>query len=76
MARPARKKKKERLNLDLPEGAKLRLERLRDSTHADSLSEVVRRALAVYELVSRENIEGSKFIIRSEDGSERHLEIL
>ena len=76
MARPARKEKKERLNLDLPKVVKLRLEELRDSTHADSLSEVVRRALAVYELISRENAAGSTFVIRAEDGTERLVEIL
>ena len=58
MSRPVRTIKKQRLNLDLPLGVKERIEQLRDTTHADSMSEVVRRALAVYEFVARENARG------------------
>ncbi len=76
MPRPKRKSRKVRLNLDMPEAVKERLEVLRDDTQADSMSEVVRRALAIYELISREAALGSKFIVKSSDGTERHVEIL
>ena len=76
MPRPKRKTKKVRLNLDMPESVKERLEQLRDNTHADSMSEVVRRALALYELVTREVVQGSSLIIKSSNGSERHIEII
>lgn len=76
MPRPRRENKKVRLNLDMPETVKERLEEIRDVTYADSMSEVVRRALAVYELVTRETARGSVFIVRSSNGSERQVEIL
>ena len=60
----------------MPESVKERLEQLRDNTHADSMSEVVRRALALYELVTREVVQGSSLIIKSSNGSERHIEII
>lgn len=55
---------------------KERLEQLRDNTDADSMSEVVRKALAVYELVTHEVLRGSTLIIKSSDGSERRVEII
>jgi hypothetical protein len=44
-----------RLNLDMLAEIKSQLEELRDLTHADSMSEVIRRALAVYDLVLSRN---------------------
>lgn len=67
---------KVRLNLELTERVRDRLERLRSETEADTLVEVVRRALAVYDtlIASRENEE--KLIIRSRDGAERELLVI
>lgn len=48
------KAQKTRLAVDVPPAVKERLERLRVQTEADSMSEVVRRALAVYELLVNE----------------------
>ena len=76
MPRPARTQSRVRLNLDLPEETKQRLEGLRDITHADSMSEVVRRALAVYEFLLEEKTDGGVTIMRSRDGTERQLKIL
>jgi hypothetical protein len=44
-----------------------KLETLRDKTDADSLSEVIRRALALYECLWKERQNGAKVIIRSPD---------
>ncbi|MCX6714194.1 MAG: ribbon-helix-helix protein, CopG family [Candidatus Uhrbacteria bacterium] len=49
MPRPKRTKERRRLNLDLTEQTRERLDRLRIQTEADSLTEVIRRALTVYE---------------------------
>lgn len=67
---------KVRLNLEIPEDMKGRLKRLRDETYADSMSEVLRRALAVYEFVWEESQNDSVLIIRSEAGDERQLKII
>ncbi len=71
-----KKRNKVRLNLDMAPSVKERLERLRDKTHADSMSEVIRRALALYELIILEAARGSTIIVKSKNGSERHIEIL
>ncbi len=77
MARIARKNAKVRLNMDLPESLRLRLENLREQTEADSLSEVMRRALAVYDLLWQEKSKGAAtLIIKDQDGKERELVLL
>ena len=76
MPRPQRSSKKVRLNLDMPPAVKERLEILRDSTHADSMSEVVRRALAVYEFVARESERGCQVYSRDEKGDETRIELI
>lgn len=76
MPRQARKQAKVRLNLDLPEEVKERLEVIREQTHADSMSEVIRRALAVYDFLSIEKLNGATLIVRGADGSEKQLELL
>ena len=47
--------KKQRLAVDVAPAVKVRLEALKTKTECDSMSEVVRRALAVYELLVRDN---------------------
>jgi hypothetical protein len=48
------------------------LERIRDETCADSLGEVVRRSLAVYDLLVAEAAAGAEVILRR-DGERRVL---
>ncbi|WP_247539158.1 ribbon-helix-helix protein, CopG family [Ralstonia pseudosolanacearum] len=74
--RPARKQPKVRLNLDMTVEVKEQIEALRDRTHADSMSEVIRRALAVYDFLLTETAEGSDTIIRTRDGSEKHIALI
>lgn len=52
------------------------LERLRETTQADSMSEVIRRALAVYDFLWEAKQAGDKPILRSKDGNERELVLL
>lgn len=56
-----------RMHLDLNAQCRDTLERLRDTTDT-TLSEVVRRALALYDFVIREKESGSKVILRNADG--------
>lgn len=72
MPRPKRTEERTRLNLDLTERVRDRLERLRDETEADSLTEVIRRALHVYDVM----VHGAKngtIILRKPNGEEIQL---
>jgi hypothetical protein len=62
-----------RLNLEIAPAVRDRLERLRDETEAESLTEVIRRALAVYQVLVEESRGTKEIIIRSKDGSEQTL---
>ncbi|OXI86382.1 ribbon-helix-helix protein, CopG family [Burkholderia sp. AU33423] len=52
---------------------KEQIEALRDRTHADSMSEVIRRALALYDFLLTEQTNGGAIMIRVRDGSEKQL---
>ncbi len=65
---------KRRLGLDLSEKVRVKLDELKVRCDADSLSEVVRRALAVFDaLLDAQQTEGALVVVRSRDGSERVL---
>ena len=71
---PRRKRSTSRLNLEMSTKVRRRIERLRDEMDADSLSEVIRRALAVYELLHTERSRNhGQPMIRYPDGSEKDL---
>lgn len=57
-----------RLSLEMSEVVRQNLEDLRDRTQADSMTEVIRRALAVYELLWDEKTKGAKLVLRAPDG--------
>jgi hypothetical protein len=76
MARPPRNQPKTRLNLEMSEEVKRNLERLKTTTQADSLSEVFRRALAVYDFLWVSKMNGETAIVRTKDGKERELVLL
>lgn len=71
--RPARKQPKVRLNLDMSVEVKEQIEALRDRTHADSMSEVIRRALALYDFMLTQQEAGATTIVRTGDGAESRL---
>jgi metal-responsive CopG/Arc/MetJ family transcriptional regulator len=64
---------KVRLNLDMSTDVRDRLDELRDRSNADSRSELLRRALAVYDLLVTNEIEGGVAIVRGSDGKESRL---
>ena len=66
---------KTRLNLEVSKSVRERMERLRDETEADSLTEVIRRALAVYELLWEQRKEGGEAFVRR-DGIEHSVLIV
>ena len=77
MPRRASAEPKVRLSLELPERLRGRLEQLRVMSEADTMTEVVRRAVALYDaLISAIRGRGEKVILRDADGTERELLIL
>ena len=54
----------------------MQLDRLQERTQADSLSEVIRRALALYDFVSEETSRGASVVVRAEDGQEQRVVVL
>ncbi len=53
-----------RLNLEMTKATRDRLEHLRDATNADSMAEVIRRALEMYDFVRTEESAGAEVFIR------------
>ena len=65
------------LNIQMTTVARSRLERLRESTQAETLADVVRRALAVYEFLCQEQSNGAQLRIRRpDDDTDRELVLL
>lgn len=60
-----------RLNLELPATVRERLETLRIETEADSLGEVIRRSLALYEMLWEQQKQGVKIIARDDKDGEK-----
>jgi hypothetical protein len=75
MPRPPKNNPSTRLNLEMGEQVRKRLEHLRDVTQADSLAEVIRRALTVYDFLWSERDQGGKLVVKREDG-EKELVLL
>ncbi len=70
-------KAKTRLNLELPERIRSRLEDLRTMSESDSLTEVIRRALALYDVVlTNTKRDGQKIFLRDKDGTEREIFVI
>jgi hypothetical protein len=75
MPRIAKNVPTSRLNLEMAESVRQQLEQLRDRTQADSLAEVIRRALAVYDFLWTEKDKGNALVVKSERG-EREVVLL
>ncbi len=68
---------KTRLSLEMSEQARTMLEGLRAKTDADSMAEVIRRALAVYDLVWTAKEKGKTLFLRGvAEGDEERVVIL
>jgi hypothetical protein len=75
MPRPAKSIPKARLNLELAAEVKSKLEELRDATKADSLGEVIRRAVSIYGFLLDERRSGRQVISRGL-GDEREIVLM
>jgi hypothetical protein len=76
MPRPKKEEPTARLNLELSETVLNRLKGLQKRSEADSMTEVIRRALAVYDLLLAARESDHKTIIRTPDGTEKELVII
>lgn len=72
MGRIATSRVKRRLNLETSVEVRDELVSMRDETGADSLSEVIRRALSIYAFIIRQVRDGATVVIKK-DGEERDL---
>lgn len=70
MPRPASHEARVRLNLDLPVSVRERMDHVREMSEADTISEVIRRSLAVYEALLDITHGGAKIVTRRRDGTE------
>ena len=75
MARVPNNLKGGRLNLEMGKDIRDRMERLRDETGSRSLTDVVSRALAVYDYLWKQKRTGGKVLIQDSDGT-RELVLL
>ncbi|MCD0460052.1 hypothetical protein [Roseiconus lacunae] len=62
-----------RLNLALSKEVRDRIESIRDETHAESIAEVIRRAVAVYDLLIEEQQSGGEVLVRNGESESRVL---
>ena len=65
-----------RLSLDISPKVRDQLDLLERKTEAGSITEVVRRALSLYDLVVEHQGEGGKLIFRHSDGDDEVLLVL
>lgn len=70
------KKDRVRLSLDVTPRVREQLGDLETRTEAGSITEVIRRALALYDLVIEHQGEGGKLIFRHSDGEDEVLKVL
>lgn len=71
MPRPKQEQEKRKLTLELSVPVRERLSRLQQRSEADSLTEVIRRSLALYDLLLAARDNGEEIIIRSRDGEKK-----
>lgn len=71
MPRPKQDQEKRKLTLELSLQVRERLSSLQQRSEADSLTEVIRRSLAVYDLLLTARENGEEIIIRSQGGEKR-----
>jgi hypothetical protein len=64
--------KKARLTLEIARPVRWQLKRLVEETNAESMTEVIRRALSLYEAV----LNADKVVLKKKDGSEETLLIV
>jgi len=73
MTRPRHEAAKTRLNLQIPDGFRETLENVRKKTDAASITEVIIKAVRVYEAISKSN---ARLILRYPDGMEKEVWVI
>ncbi len=68
MPRPGKTVETSRLNLEMAIGVRKKLEQIKDETQADSLAEVIRRALSVYDFLLSERKNGQRLVSQGPAG--------
>ena len=63
------------MNLEMSPQVREKLESISNATD-ESLSQVVRRSVAIYEMLLSETSSGGEIIIRATDGEEKHVVIV
>ena len=76
MAKTATTNERIRLNLAITPTVHDRLQRLREMSDSESVTEVVRRAMAVYDLVLSHMSDGGQIVLRHKDGSDELVKII
>lgn len=71
-----RVRKPNRLNLELTDEVRAHLETLKTETQADSMAEVIRQALAVYEFMWQKHTQGAEMRAHFPDGRQTVVEFL
>jgi hypothetical protein len=71
--RPPKNVPTTRLSLEVAETVRKRLEQLQLRSEADSMVEVIRRALAVYEVLWEAKDDGASVVVRYDDGREKEV---
>lgn len=69
-------KKRVRINLEIDSDVREAMAELQQKSGATSVTEVIRRALAVYDLITDHTMHGGKLILRNSDGEDEQLRIL
>jgi metal-responsive CopG/Arc/MetJ family transcriptional regulator len=64
---------KVRLNLELAEEVVLRLDELARLSGSTNRTEVIRRALSMYDVLLTKSVRGAELLIRESDGTERSV---
>jgi Arc/MetJ-type ribon-helix-helix transcriptional regulator len=62
-----------RITMEVPDSVRERLDRLKVMSEAASITEVVRRALRVYELLLEADLSGSSVLLEDSDGRVRQV---
>jgi hypothetical protein len=68
--------RKARLNLELDPAVRRSLDDLQEKSGASSLTEAIRRALALYDMVIDHSARGGKLILRDAEGQDEVVRIL
>lgn len=70
------KTKKVRLNLEFPPIVAENLERMAEQSHSASRTEVIRKAIRLFELVLTHRDAGGKLVLQHQDGTQETVRIL